>query len=208
VDPLFVPIFPLPDMTFFPHTLLPLHIFEGRYRAMVTDCLARDRRLAVVGLRPGHEDDYQGRPPVFDVFGVGRIVRCERLPTGRFNIVVRGEGRVRLVRELPADTLYRIAAARPLTETGADRPDVARLVVQVREQCLRLLGALGRSTAEVRDALAAIEGPGELADRVTSAVLPQAATRQALLEELDVERRLTSLSSCLGRLLTRLAEER
>jgi len=50
VNPVYLPIFPLPDLTFFPHTLLPLHIFEARYRAMITDCLARDRRLAVVGL--------------------------------------------------------------------------------------------------------------------------------------------------------------
>lgn len=208
MDPVFVPIFPLPDVTFFPHTLLPLHVFEGRYRALVTDCLARDRRLAVAGLRPGHEREYHGRPPVFDVFGVGRIVRCERLATGRFNIVLRGEGRLRLLREMPADTLYRIAAARPLAEAGAERPGVARLATEVRAQCLRLLGALGRSTAEVQEALGTIEAPGELADRVTSAVLPQAAVRQTLLEELDVERRLTGLSTCLGQLLERLAEDR
>ena len=56
------PIFPLPDLAFFPHTLLPLHIFEPRYRAMVTDSLARDRRLAIVGLKPGYESSYEGRP--------------------------------------------------------------------------------------------------------------------------------------------------
>ena len=79
-----LPIFPLPDLTFFPHTMLPLHIFEARYRAMITDCLSRDRRLAVVGLRPGYEASYEGWPAVYDVMGVGHIVQWERMATGRF----------------------------------------------------------------------------------------------------------------------------
>jgi len=64
VGQVFVPIFPLPDLTFFPHTLLPLHVFEARYRAMVTDCLARDKRMAVVALEPGYEPAYDGKPAV------------------------------------------------------------------------------------------------------------------------------------------------
>ncbi len=62
VPPLTLPIFPLPDVTFFPNTLLPLHVFEARYRAMVMDVLARDRRLAVVKLVPGFEATYAGKP--------------------------------------------------------------------------------------------------------------------------------------------------
>jgi len=105
-----LPIFPLPDLTFFPHTMLPLHIFEARYRAMITDCLSRDRRLAVVGLLPGYEASYEGKPAVHAICGVGRIVQWERLASGRFNLLLRGEGRVRIERELPTDTLYRMVA--------------------------------------------------------------------------------------------------
>src|SRR5262245_60086256 len=179
-----VPIFPLPDLTFFPRTLLPLHIFEARYRAMVTDTVARDRRLAVVGLKPGYQADYHGKPPVFEIAGMGRIVRCERLATGRFNIVVQGEARVRLEREMPSDTLYRIAAASALGETGRDGPAVSGLTAEVRRQCVRILEALGRSTRELAGTLEAIESPGELCDRVASAVVPDARVRQRLLEEL------------------------
>src|SRR5439155_1672251 len=69
-----VPIFPLPDVTFFPRTLLPLHVFESRYRAMVMDTLARDRRLCVVKLQPGYEATYAGRPAVHAVgAGVARV---------------------------------------------------------------------------------------------------------------------------------------
>ena len=77
--PIALPIFPLPDLAFFPHTMLPLHIFEARYRAMITDCLSRDKRLAVVGLKPGYETGYEGRPAVHEITGIGRIVRWERL---------------------------------------------------------------------------------------------------------------------------------
>ena len=92
----YLTIFPLPDQTFFPHTLMPLHIFEARYRAMVSDCLARDRRLAVVGLKPGYEDDYEGKPDVHAIAGAGEIVRYERLASGRYNILVKGETRIRM----------------------------------------------------------------------------------------------------------------
>jgi Lon protease-like protein len=204
----FLPMFPLPDLTLFPRTLLPLHIFEPRYRAMVTDAMGRDRRLAVAGLRPGYQEDYHGRPAVFEVAGMGRIVRCERLATGRFNIVVQGEARVRLEREVPSDTLYRIAAAEPLVETGEDGAEVPRLAAEIRRQCLRILEALGRSTGELSATLERIERPGELADRVASAVVPDARVRQALLDEVDVERRLAALGRALRGLLGHLAGDR
>ena len=138
-----LPIFPLPDLTFFPHTMLPLHIFEARYRAMVTDCLSRDKRLAVVGLKPGYEASYEGKPPVYPVSGVGRVVQWERLASGRYNLLLRGEGRVRIDRELPTDTLYRMVAATPLGETGADRAAVPDLADRVKARCGQILSALG-----------------------------------------------------------------
>ncbi len=208
MTPIYLPIFPLPDQTFFPRTFLPLHIFEARYRAMITDCLGRDRRLAVVGLKPGHEASYEGRPPVNEVVGVGKIVRCERLATGRFNILLHGECRARIERELPADTLYRLVLARPLADVGADRPAVSALTGRVKERCLQILEAVGRSRAEMVESLDAVRSPGELCDQVASAVLPGPTVRQALLEELDVERRLERLSVALDDLLRQLTGDR
>src|SRR5262249_54438674 len=129
-DVLVLPIFPLPDVTFFPHTFLPLHVFESRYRAMVTDALARDRRLAVVRLQPGYQANYEGKPAVFAVAGAGEIVNCERLASGRFNILVKGQWRVRIDAELPTDTLYRIVRARRLED--APGGDVKALVTRIR----------------------------------------------------------------------------
>jgi uncharacterized protein len=197
---LYLPIFPLPDQTFFPRTFLPLHVFEARYRAMVSDSLARDRRLVVVRLKPGFETSYEGRPPVDQIAGVGKIVRCERLATGRFNLVLHGESRVRIERELPADTLYRLVLATPLSDVGADRPAVARLAGRVRERCLQILEAVGRSRSEMSESLDAVRSPGELCDQVASAVVPTPTVRQALLEELDVERRLERLDHVLRQL--------
>src|SRR5262249_14080303 len=145
----YLPIFPLPDLTFFPHTFLPLHVFEARYRAMVTDCLARDQRLAVVALEPGYESHYKGRPAVKRIAGAGAIVRCERLANGRFNILLRGDSRVRIDHELPADTLYRMVVATPLADIGADRPELAAMAATVRERCIQILDALGRPTKEI-----------------------------------------------------------
>jgi Lon protease-like protein len=202
-----LPIFPLPDLTFFPHTRLPLHIFEARYRAMVTDCLARDRRLAVVGLKPGYEASYEGKPAVHEVSGVGRIVRWERLPSGRYNLLVRGEGRVRIDRELPTDTLYRMVVATPLGETGAGGPAVPALTARVKARCRQILSAVGRSGADLQAMMEGLEEPAALCDQVASALVPTPTTRQALLEELDVERRLERLAAALDALLSQLTEE-
>jgi uncharacterized protein len=200
----YVPIFPLPDLALFPNTLLPLHIFEPRYRAMVTDSLARDRRLAIVGLKPGYEGDYAGRPAVHEVAGLGRIVKCERMATGRFNILLKGEMRVRIERELPSDTLYRLAQSVELPDAGAERDSVPSLLDEVKRACRRILEAVRRATPEMEETLAAAAAPGILCDQVASAVIPSPAVRQALLEELDVERRLRRLLAELEDLLQQL----
>ncbi len=204
---IFLPIFPLPELTFFPHTLLPLHVFEARYRTMVMDCLARDKRMAVVGLKPGYEPAYEGKPAVYPVAGVGRIVQCERLATGRFNLLLKGEGRVRIDRELPSDTLYRMIAGSLLGETGAERDGVGALAARVTGRCLGILRAVNRPTAEMEKALAGA-APGTVCDRIASAIIPEAAARQALLEEVDVERRLSKLAEGLDDLYTQLSGDR
>jgi len=202
-----LPIFPLPDLTFFPHTMLPLHIFEARYRAMITDCLSRDKRLVVVGLKPGYEGSYEGKPAVYPVSGVGRIVQWERLASGRYNLLLRGEGRVRIDRELPTDTLYRMVAATPLSETGFAGAAVPALTGRVKARCQQILSAVGRSGEDLQTMMEGLDHPAELCDQVASALIPTPTTRQALLEELDVERRLERLAVALDDLLSQLTGE-
>jgi hypothetical protein len=202
-----VPIFPLPDVTFFPHTLLPLHVFEARYRAMVTDALARDRRLCIVQLRPGYQASYAGKPPVQRVAGGGEIVSAERLATGRYNILVKGEWRLRIDDEIPSDTLYRLVRAEPLEDAAPTR-DVTPVVNRIRAACGRLLVALDRPPDLLDTALADGQPPGVVADRVAAAVLPDAALRQTLLETLDVAARLERLAAALDELVNELKRRR
>ena len=195
-DQLVLPIFPLPDITFFPHTFLPLHVFETRYRAMVTDALARDRRIAIVRLQPGYEARYEGKPEVFPVAGAGEIVNCERLASGRFNILVRGRWRVRIETEIPSDTLYRVVRARRLEDRPADG-DVDALVSRIRSSCKQLLERLDRPADVLDGALAPNEAAGTIADRVAAAFLPDPSLRQSLLETLDVGERLRRVARAL-----------
>ena len=203
MPPLNLPIFPLPDVTFFPHTLLPLHVFEARYRAMVMDSLARDRRLAVVKLKPGFEASYAGKRAAHAVAGAGEIVSWERLATGRYNILVKGEWRVRIESERPSDTLYRIVTARRLDDV-APTTDVAAAIARIREACGRLLRALDRPSDLLDTALAEGQQPGAIADRIAAAVVPDANLRQELLETLDVTRRLDRLGLALDQLANEL----
>jgi uncharacterized protein len=203
VTPLTLPIFPLPDVTFFPHTLLPLHVFEARYRAMVMDALARDRRIAVVRLKPGFESGYAGKPAVHAVAGAGEIVSWERLATGRFNILVKGEWRVQLESERPSDTLYRIVTARRLDDVPPT-DDVSAVLTRIRAACGRLLHALERPPDLLDSALAEGQAPGVIADRIAAGVVPDADLRQELLETLDVSRRLERVGSALDQLLKEL----
>jgi uncharacterized protein len=202
-----VPIFPLPDVTLFPRTLLPLHIFEARYRAMIADALARDRRICMVRLRPGYEASYAGKPDVYPVGGVGEIVSCERLANGRFDLALRGEARVRLLQERPSDTLYRIVVVEHI-EDVAPAVDVAPVIDRIRASCRALLGVLGRPLDFLDAAFAENQPPGTIADRIASGVLPGADVRQELLETAEVDLRLNRLALALDALVDELRKGR
>src|SRR5881275_2591828 len=104
-----VALFPLPSVVLFPRAVLPLHIFEDRYRAMTADALIGDRRIAMALLKPGWEKTYYGKPEIEPVVCVGRILSHEKLADGKYNFLLQGELRARIVRELPADQTYRRA---------------------------------------------------------------------------------------------------
>lgn len=201
------PIFPLPDVTLFPRTLLPLHIFEARYRAMVGDALARDRRVCMVQLEPGYEAAYAGKPAVRAVGGLGEIVSCERLASGRYDLVLRGVARVRILQERPTDTLYRVVVAQPIADVEP-AADVAPLVERLRAACRTLLETLGRPTDFLDAALAEGQPPGAIADRIAAGVLPGAAVRQELLETAEIDLRLNRLVLALDALVDELRRGR
>jgi Lon protease-like protein len=204
-----IPIFPLPEIVFFPETVLPLHVFEPRYRQMIADCLAGDRWLGVVMLRPGWEKDYPGRPPVHSVAGAGEVIQAEALADGRYNILLDGRSRVRiLAEEGPEGRLYRVARVQQVEDRGPspdDRTFRGRLQ-ELRAAHARLLLALGQSHPDVVGRLTvAGASPGAVIDRIVSAVVPDAEIRQQVLETVDVSERLDLAVGALSELLTMVA---
>ena len=150
-----IPIFPLPNAVLFPQVLLPLRIFEPRYRAMVEDALAGERVIGMVLLRPGFEADYEGRPPVYPIGCAGAITHAERLGDGRFNIVLRGTGKFRIVGEdggLP----YRLARIEAVTELASDREGQAmsqqrQRLIEILKSVLQRIGSEARFPPDLTD---------------------------------------------------------
>ena len=102
-EQILLPLFPLPNLVFFPQTRLPLHVFEPRYRQMLADAVASDQRLGIVLLKPGWESDYYGAPAIHLCGTVGHIEQAVPLEDGRFNILLRGDARFRIVDETSRD---------------------------------------------------------------------------------------------------------
>ena len=134
-----IPLFPLPNVVLFPSTLLPLHIFEPRYRAMVEDALDGERLIGMVMLRPGWEPDYEGAPRVYPVGCAGFITHAERLADGRFNIILRGTQKFRISAERYAREdmqRYRVAKIESIREST---PDGVGAIQQARQKLEKLL---------------------------------------------------------------------
>jgi Lon protease-like protein len=130
-----IPIFPLPNVVLFPNVFLPLHIFEPRYRQMVSDALSGDRLIGMVLLRPGWEANYEGRPPVYPIGCAGLITHAEPLADGRYNIVLRGLEKFRILGE-DHSRRYRSAHIEPLMEELSDSD---RAVIRAERRRLEAL---------------------------------------------------------------------
>lgn len=192
-----LPIFPLPNAVLFPGMALPLHVFEERYRAMVAHCLAHQGALAIVLLQPGFEADYEGRPPITTVMGAGVIAAHEKLADGRYNLVVQGTDRIRLVHEHPPSEPFRTIHALRVEETPGSDPVGADATLRA---LLYQLGArrpdLGAALGKL---LAGASTPSRLVDLVAASVLGEAADRQRALETTDVTARIRWVTHELGR---------
>jgi Lon protease-like protein len=144
-DEFLLPLFPLPNLVFFPRTRLPLHVFEPRYRQMVADVVENEGRFGIVLLRPGWENDYFGAPPVHDCGTLGEIEQAVPLDDGRYNIVVRGETRFKIVDEVSREP-YRMArvVAQPERERDAGEAYAQRVwLAELSQQYLYYLPEQG-----------------------------------------------------------------
>jgi Lon protease-like protein len=186
-------VFPLHGAAVLPGTPAPFHIFEPRYRALVSDALAGDRILAVPALF-GKSDALALRPPVRAICGAGVIESEQRYPDGRFDIVVRGVARVRLVEELPRTRMYREFRAQILDDV---LPAGGAAALEDELEGLRQL-VYGLSTKlpsesgapQLAEAVAQMKDPSAIVDLVAAAAVSEADARQKVLEETDVARRI------------------
>jgi Lon protease-like protein len=201
-----VPVFPLPNAVLFPQTVLPLHIFEPRYRAMVRDVRAGDEMIAIALLKPGFENDYEGSPAIHTLGTVGHVEQLEPLPDGRFKLNLVGLLRVEL-EEIPSGKPYRQARLTPRPERGVDESDP-----DIRRAKLELLASQGylmrEITAGAGSSIPLFEGlPFHSAVNGACANLPAApAVRQELLEIDDLLSRHRRVLRLVNQVLERVLE--
>ncbi|MCA1584244.1 MAG: LON peptidase substrate-binding domain-containing protein [Acidobacteria bacterium] len=190
-----LPLFPLPSVVLFPNVFLPLHIFEPRYRQMVTDSLGGDRIIGMV-LPQAAESEGEGRPATYDVGCAGLITHVERLADGRFNIILRGFEKFRIVgEEAPSsEVLYRRALVAPL---GDELPEPDRLAL--RKERRRLEALLAPSDGDPAEAtkLPAAMDDEDLVNTLAQYLQFDPLERQALLERVGALARCRSMIELL-----------
>lgn len=184
-----VPLFPLPNVVLFPRAVLPLHIFEERYKAMTADALRGDRRVAMALLKSGWEKCHHQKPVIAEIVCVGEILSWERLASGEYNFLLQGRVRARIVREIGGE-LYRRAELQPLEETPVLEINLERDRARMVELFTR--GPMGRVPIS-RQFVQLLEGllpTAEVADLAAFTFLDDVGLKQELLAELNVRQRV------------------
>ena len=199
-------LFPLPNLVLFPGVLVPLHIFEPRYRQMVADAMESDRLITMVLLKKGPVEEYEDSAPIYDTGCLGHILHHEFLPDGRSNLILRGLCRVRLDTEEPSDRLYRTARVTVLEDRyGEDTP--ATLIPQrgaLHEMLQEILSLSGRSR-DVQKLEAMNQMPlGNYCDLLCHWLGLEAAVKQTLLAEVQVSARADTLQAWMQAMLETL----
>ena len=173
-------IFPLPGAILFPGLQLPLHIFEPRYRALIGDALVRDRRIGMVQPQEPREG-----APLYSVGCIGKIAEIEAMDDGRYNLILTGETRFKLIREREVETAFRQVEAEPIEDDG-DEVLAAIERAGFEREARRFADAQGYSVdwdnVERLDDQSLINGVSQIAPF-------DPASKQALLEAPDLAAR-------------------
>ena len=189
-----VPVFPLSTVVFFPNTLLPLHIFEQRYRDMLTDTLNSEKAIVMALLKPGWEKNYYENPEVFDIAGMGKIVSSETFKDGRSNIVLYGLKRIKIM-EIIEEKPYRKAKVEILEDRKITfDSDYRERLNQLITDWNSMLGDKEKKHKISINTLLPLEN---LTDVLASVLITNVFEKQQLLEETDVEIRAEKLVAFL-----------
>lgn len=189
-----LPLFPLPNVVFFPKTFLPLHIFEPRYRAMVHDASEGDQLIGMVLLKDGWEQDYDGTPPVHQVGCAGKIIALESLPDGRYNLMLHGLCRFTIESESRAKT-YREAQVRRPRE--ADWRRVSDEVLKELLETVELIADRPTMSQELSALLQASDDPEQVVNLASSELPLTENEKQFLLEAESLEQQARRLVDCI-----------
>jgi Lon protease-like protein len=187
-------LFPLPNVVLFPHVMLPLHIFEPRYRQLTADALTTDRLITMVLLKPGWEEQYESIPTIHKIGCLARILTDQKLEDGRYNLLVRGLSRARIVNELDSDKLYRIARIELISDIDAagleSSNKLRRRLARLARRCFSEMGVDFQQIATLFTKELPLGTIGDL----LSFVLPFSQEfKQELLEQTNVEGRIGCL---------------
>ena len=185
-----ISLFPLPNSVFYPGTVLPLHIFEERYRQMIGDSIESGQWIGMVLLQPGYEENYHGSPDIYPVGCAGSLDQWSRHNDGKYDIVLRGQSRFRLVREV-GTTLYRQAEVELLESTSDQELDLSSdLYKQLIGKFHAFTSLLPLNNAQkVEIDLQDCKTLSEAVDRTAYFFDQPLDDRQGFLEELDVMKR-------------------
>ena len=199
-----VPVMTLPNVTFFPQALMPLHIFEPRYREMLRDVLASNRLFAVAGINEKLRDDPDQIDPPHRVASVGIVRACQMNADGTSNLLLQGLCRVEFL-EILSDLPYRRVRIRVLpSELTGETAEASRLRAELaRLICLKQkLG--GQMPPEITEFLRSVDDPETFVDLAAFSLCDSQSLKQRLLETLDLKKRLGIFSEQLRREISAL----
>jgi len=212
-DTIVAPLFPLPDLVFFPGNWLPLHVFEPRYLDMTRDALEGSKVIGMVQLRPKWEENYEGTPAIYEVATLGKIVQADRLEDGRFNILLYGVKRVQIVKELPKEDIrYRLAQVgfveSNLEGEGGRLSDASHRLLALCHKIVELRPVHKRWLDNALSFFPKIDSFSDLAAGFLSHHFKIGSyERQSILEETSVARRLELINVQAGRVVASIIAE-
>lgn len=190
------PLMVLPGASLFPHALLPLYIFEPRYRAMLDHCLSGNRMFCVALIKPG-VNETSGTDDFFHVSGCGLVRACVGNPDGTSNLILQGLTRVRFT-EFKQQRPYLIAKIEELPSRGGDTVEAEALGEKVLELCRQLKERGSEPSAQLENFLSHLSNPDMLTDLVGHTFVSNPFRRQQLLEESSIPARMRMLIRFLG----------
>lgn len=207
-----VALFPLANAVLLPGAVMPLHIFEERYRQMTTDVLAgdtasSDQCIGMAILEDGHDEEYLRSPPIGSIMCLGKILSHELLADGRYNLLLVGLFRAKILREVKDPQTprpYRIAEYQRLTEPTVMEIDLANERQKLMSVFAEPIFGKLPVGQKLRELIRSSRPTSEIADVVAYHLVLDQALRRRLLEDPDPKRRVPKVVAAVADLAPRL----